>query len=50
LPDAAAVKVTDTPAVTEWMQGMLHTAGAAMTVSVAHEVVAEPTLLVNTAW
>ena len=49
LPVAAAVKVTLWPALTVALLGLVVTLGAYCTVNVALAVVAEPTLLVNTA-
>ena len=49
VPDAAAVKVAVAPADTIWFDGLVVTAGAAVTVSVAALVVEEPWLLVKTA-
>ena len=47
-PLAAAVKVTELPAVTVWLDGCVVNAGAALTVSVAVLLVAELTEFVAT--
>ena len=46
---AAAVKLTVVPASTDWLAGLIVTAGGASTESLAAVVVVVPRLLVNTA-
>ena len=49
VPLAAAVKLTEAPALTAWLLGLVVTTGAVSTVKLAAVVVAVPTLLAKTA-